>query len=377
MKNVFLLAFYDKDDKHTNVTLSAVNKLNYIIDALLKTGYFVDVISPSLSIKKEKVNGRFEKIKEGVTLKIFDSLPNGNVIKRFIRRKSVYSQLKKYLKQQIKEGDTILIYHSLGYYKLYKWIQKKIKAKVVLEIEEIYSDVGKTRFVTRKKEIKSFSFADAYVFPTELLNKAINVENKPSVIIHGTYKNEETCGKKFNDGKIHVVYAGTFDPRKGGAAAAAAAGEFLSGDYHVHILGFGSEEDKKFLLKTIAETSKKTDCIITYDGLKSGKEYMEFIQSCDIGLSTQNPAAAFNATSFPSKILSYMANGLRVVSIKIPAVEQSAIGEYMYYYSEQTPKKIAEAIMQVDFNDGYDSRKIIEELDKRAIAEIKKLLEKI
>lgn len=376
MKNVFLLAFYDKDDKHTNVTLSAVNKLNYIIDALLKTGYFVDVISPSLSIKKEKVNGRFEKIKEGVTLKIFDSLPNGNVIKRFIRRKSVYAQLKRYLKQQIKEGDTILIYHSLGYYKLYKWIQKKIKAKVVLEIEEIYSDVGKTRFVTRKKEIKSFSFADAYVFPTELLNKAINVENKPSVIIHGTYKNEETCGKKFNDGKIHVVYAGTFDPRKGGAAAAA-AGEFLSGDYHVHILGFGSEEDKKFLLKTIAETSKKTDCVITYDGLKSGKEYTEFIQSCDIGLSTQNPAAAFNATSFPSKILSYMANGLRVVSIKIPAVEQSAIGKYMYYYSEQAPKKIAEAIMQVDFNDGYDSRKIIEELDKRAVTEIKELLEKI
>lgn len=49
----------------------------------------------------------------------------------------------------------------------------------------------------------------------------------------------------------------------------------------------------------------------------------------------------------------------------------------MYYYSEQTPKKIAEAIMQVDFNDGYDSRKIIEELDKRAVMEIKELLEKI
>lgn len=372
-----LLAYYDVYKDKSNVVLSAVNKLNYIIDSIVSCGQNVDVISPSLSVGNKKLGGRYEKIKDGVTLKTFDSLPRGNAFKRFIRRKHVYAQLKKYLKENLSAGDTIIIYHSLGYYKLYKWLKEKLKVKIILEVEEIYSDVGKTRFVTRDKEVQSFSYADAYIFPTRLLDDVVNVDKKPSVIIHGTYCVEKECGQPFGDGKTHVVYAGTFDPRKGGVQAAAAAAEFLTGKYYVHILGFGSEEDKQNLLKTIENVSKKTECTVTYDGLKSGKEYIRFIQSCDIGLSTQNPDAAFNATSFPSKILSYMANGLRVVSIRIPAIESSAIGDYMYYYDRQTPEEIAKAIMQVDLNDGYNGREIISKLDKKFTKEIAELINEV
>lgn len=372
-----LLAYYDVDKDKSNVVLSAVNKINYIIDSIVSCGQSVDVISPSLSVGNEKLDGRYEKIKDGVTLKTFDSLPSGNAFKRFIRRKHVYAQLKKYLKENLSAGDTIIIYHSLGYYKLYKWLKEKLKVKIILEVEEIYSDVGKTRFVTRDKEVQSFSYADAYIFPTLLLDDSVNVNKKPSVIIHGTYCVEKECGQPFGDGKTHIVYAGTFDPRKGGVQAAAAAAGFLTGKYHVHILGFGSEEDKQNLLKTIENVSKKTECTVTYDGLKSGEEYIRFIQSCDIGLSTQNPDAAFNATSFPSKILSYMANGLRVVSIRIPAIESSAIGDYMYYYDRQTPEAIAKAIMQVDLNDGYNGREIISKLDKKFTKEIAELINEV
>lgn len=372
-----LLAYYDVDKDKSNVVLSAVNKLNYIIDSIVSCGQNVDVISPSLSVGNKKLGGRYETIKDGVTLKTFDSLPSGNAFKRFIRRKHVYAQLKKYLKENLSAGDTIIIYHSLGYYKLYKWLKEKLKVKIILEVEEIYSDVGKTRFVTRDKEVQSFFYADAYIFPTLLLDDVVNVNKKPSVIIHGTYCVEKECGQPFGDGKTHIVYAGTFDPRKGGVQAAAAAAGFLTGKYHVHILGFGSEEDKQNLLKTIEDVSKKTECTVTYDGLKSGEEYIRFIQSCDIGLSTQNPDAAFNATSFPSKILSYMANGLRVVSIRIPAIESSAIGDYMYYYDRQTPEAIAKAIMQVDLNDGYNGREIISKLDKKFTKEIAELINEV
>lgn len=370
------LCFYDYDIKRTKIILAAVNKLNYIIDSIVCCGQSVDIISPSVSLGDKKVIGKYEKIKDRVTLKTFDSLPSGNAFKRFIRRKHVYAQLKRYLKENLSAGDTIIIYHSLGYYKLYKWLKEKLKVKIILEVEEIYSDVGKTRFVTRDKEVQSFSYADAYIFPTRLLDDVVNVNKKPSVIIHGTYCVEKECGQPFGDGKTHVVYAGTFDPRKGGVQAAAAA-EFLTGKYHVHILGFGSEEDKQNLLKTIEDVSKKTECTVTYDGLKSGEEYIRFIQSCDIGLSTQNPDAAFNATSFPSKILSYMANGLRVVSIRIPAIENSAIGDYMYYYDRQTPEEIAKAIMQVDLNDGYNGREIISKLDKKFTKEIAELINEV
>lgn len=375
MNKLIYLSYYSTNKE--NAFIAAQNKIDYITDSLNKNGSQVEFVSASIANSASIVSGKIQTIKDGVTLKTFDSLPSGNAFKRFIRRKHVYAQLKKYLKENLSAGDTIIIYHSLGYYKLYKWLKEKLKVKIILEVEEIYSDVGKTRFVTRDKEVQSFSYADAYIFPTRLLDDVVNVNKKPSVIIHGTYCVEKECGQPFGDGKTHVVYAGTFDPRKGGVQAAAAAAEFLTGKYHVHILGFGSEEDKQNLLKTIEDVSKKTECTVTYDGLKSGEEYIRFIQSCDIGLSTQNPDAAFNATSFPSKILSYMANGLRVVSIRIPAIESSAIGDYMYYYDRQTPEAIAKAIMQVDLNDGYNGREIISKLDKKFTKEIAELINEV
>lgn len=370
MKKILYLCYYSKKN---NTSPAAQNKVDYIIDTLVKTGYETEIVSAEID-SDVKAKGERKEIRKGVTLKTFDCLSNGNVIKRLRRRAFLQRQLKKYLKENLTENDKIVIYHSLGYYKLYKWIKKVTKAKILLETEEIYSDVGKTRFVTREKEINSFKFADGYIFPTELLDKIVNVDKKPSVIIHGTYRAEKECGKPFGDGLIHIVYAGTFDPRKGGVQAAAAAAEFLPCGYHVHILGFGTENDKKLLLKTIKDVSEKTECKVTFDGLKSGSDYVEFIQSCDIGLSTQNPDAAFNGTSFPSKILSYLSNGLKVVSIKIPAVEESAVGKDIAYYEKQTPEEIAAAIKSVKTNDDYDSRKLIKQLDEKFSEEIGNVL---
>ena len=356
------LSFYSLNPKDNSA--AADTKVKYISHTLEILGYTVDLISANSGRNTKIVDAHTISLSDKTRLISFKQLPNGNFVKRFIRNKFNKYQLKKYLKYNLKNDDTIIIYHSLYYYKLYKWIKKHSKAKIILEVEEIYSDVNKVRFITRDKEVKSFSYADAFIFPSKLLNDHINVKNKPFTIIYGTYNIERHCGQSFNDGRIHVVYAGTFDPRKGGVAAAAAAAQFLTVDYHVHILGFGTDIDTKNLIKTIKEVSMKTDCLITYDGLKSGDDYIKFIQSCDIGLSTQNPDAAFNATSFPSKILSYMSNGLRVVSIRIPAVEESFIGRYMYYYDNQTPEEIAKAIKGVDLNDSYDSIEVIKDLDK-------------
>ena len=63
MEKVFILAFYDKDDKHTNVVLSAVNKLNYLIDVLSEAGLAIHIISPSLSAEKKRIKGRNEVLK--------------------------------------------------------------------------------------------------------------------------------------------------------------------------------------------------------------------------------------------------------------------------------------------------------------------------
>ena len=254
---------------------------------------------------------------------------------------------------------------------------KKYKLKkfnVMLEVEEIYQDVKSLGKRNNKREYRDFKDADMYIFPTKLLNDKINLKNKPYAIIHGTYQVEKDRGVSFNDKKIHVVYAGTFDPHKGGAIAAVGSTEFLSENYHVHIIGFGSDKDTEYIRKVIDNTNKKSKATVTYDGLLSGEEYIQFLQKCQIGLSTQNPEAKFNDTSFPSKILSYMANGLRVVTVRIPAIEASDIGNDVYYYDKQEPEEIAKVIMSIDFNDGYDGRSKIKNLDKKFSMELKTLL---
>lgn len=375
MKKIFYISYYSSpsDAEKRNAVLSAVNKMDYICESLEKNECEVEIVSASQALEKKFCKGRKEKITDRTTLKLFSSLPNLNKIVSLVNRIYMKAQMFFYMIKNTKRDSTVIVYHSLGYMSLVKMLKKIKGFKLIVEAEEIYGDViGNPKTV--KKEYSFFKIADSFIFPTELLSERVNTEKKPEAIIYGTYHISKKMPKLFTDGKIHCVYAGTLDPRKGGAAAAASA-LFLNGNYHIHILGFGNEKEKKEMLDIIDDISKKTEAKITYDGLLSGDEFTSFIQSCDIGFSTQNPDAAFNSTSFPSKILTYMVNGLRVVSIRIPAIEKSAVGKFMYYYDEQTPENIANAVKSIDLADGYDSRKELERIDREFVENIVSLTE--
>lgn len=364
------LTYYDtNNDEGRNVFLSAKNKVDYIVKKIVKIKDNVDIISASMSSSKGNFNAKKIKIADNVSLKCFKAHKENTFLRKI--KSLIYRNftLFFYLLFNVKRNERIIVYHSLGYMKILNILKKIKKFKLVLEIEEIYGDVGCNNKII-KKELKFFKKADAYIFPTILLNEKINVDDKPFAIIHGTYNVEKQVSDKFSDGRIHCVYAGTFDPRKGGAAAAAAAARYLSQNFHVHIIGFGTEEEVKLLTTTIEEIEKNTKCKITYDGLKNGDEYIKFLQSCHIGLSLQDPTAMFNNTSFPSKVLSYLANGLRVVSIKIRALETSDVNELLYYYDEQTPENIAKAISSIDVKDDFDGRSLIRKLDEKLSKEI-------
>lgn len=347
--------------------------MEYIFNALTECVGPIEVISAcNTSLRSQKASKIV--LENNTTVKYLPALYRGNIIFKILSVIFFYLYLFFYLIFDVKKGETLIVYHSLRLMWIVRLIKKIKDIKVILEIEEIYGDVTNSQ-KTIKKEIDFFKVADAYIFPTKLLEEKINIDKKPTVIIHGTYEATPVYEKQFADDKIHIVYAGTLDVRKGGAVVATAIGEFLNSNYHVHILGFGNEETKKSLLNEIEKVSAKSSCIVTYDGCLSGDDYLKFIQSCDIGLSTQNPDAAFNATSFPSKILSYMSNGLRVVSVRIPVIESSYIGDYVFYYDKQHPEEIAKTIMSIDLKNDYNSRNIIKKLDKEFKIRIKNMLE--
>lgn len=377
MKKVYYLAYFDipeNAEQNRNYVLSATTKSTYICRTLAKLGYDVTIVSASATKSNRFCKGKDVQLGDNLKLHLFDSLPSGNVVRRVLSRAFMKKQITAYLMKNITPEDVLIVYHSLSYCDIVKNIKKQKNPLLVVENNEIYSDVtGDTK--TRTTEMRFLQSADAYIFSTELLNDKININNKPFAVNYGTYDIEPDRKCKFEDGKIHAVYAGTFDPRKGGAVAASAAAGGLGFNYHIHIIGFGSEKEKKDMQDFIRELSKKTDAEVSYDGLLSGEDYIRFLQSCDIGFSTQSTDGQFNETSFPLKVLSYLSNGLRVVSVRIKAIETSKVSEAMYFYDENTPSAIANAIKSIDFNDNYDGRKIVKELDdgfKKAIKNILK-----
>lgn len=370
------IGYYDTTVGRRNMCLAAVNKMNYIAEALNNIGLSVEIIS--LSTSTDKTLPLEEKLNEKTTIKYFKALKKrkgkiGRIINVLAQRVKIFT----YCMKNIAKEEEVIVYHSLGLMSPV-YLAKKIKGfKLILEVEEFYNDVHKRSNLSPIKEKIFIDCADKYIFPTDLLNCKFNKKNKPYALICGTYKAEKDRICQRDDEKIHVVYAGTFDFVKGGVLAAIESAKYLSENYHLHIAGFGTGDETKKTLEKIEEISKKSGALITYEGLLSGEEYIRFIQSCHIGLSTQNPEADFNASSFPSKILSYMANGLRVVTIDIPAVKTSDVGEEMYYYDKQSGAEIAKAIMSVDLNEGYDSREKLERLDRKFTERMKALLKEV
>lgn len=369
------LAFYDiKENESENRIhyLPSSNKMKYIFECIEKLNMPCEILSLSGTKLKTPVDKKTIKISENIVLQLPKSFGNKNRITKVLDRYLIrLSTLFKLLK--MKRNETLVVYHTPATMSIVYLAKKIKKVNLILEVEEIYGDVwGKAKL--SKKEMRYFNLADKYIFPTELLNEKVNLKNKTYTIIHGTYHVEEKRNCSFNDNKTHIVYAGILDPRKGCLDAVKTA-KYLDESYEIHILGFGTEEEKKELFEVIDETNISSECKVSFGGLLSGEEYIEFIQSCHIGFCTQTPDAAFTNTSFPSKVLSYMTNGLRVVSVRIKAIEKSSVGDLVYFYDEPNPETIAETIKSINLNDNYDGRKIVLDLDVIFTNELKNILE--
>ena len=268
----------------------------------------------------------------------------------------------------MKKNDTIILYHSVYYDSIVIFLKKIKKYRIVYEIEEIYADV-RNNGRGREKEIKKCeSSADAFIFPTEMLDKLINANNKKSVIIYGAYKPEER--KLFhtnsNGKKTLIVYSGTLMKGKGAAQAIEVA-KSLDSNYEIRIIGYGSREEIETIQQMIEENN--SECKVVFDGMKYGSEYIDYLCNCDIGLCIQPSDAGFNATSFPSKILSYLNCGLKVVATEMETLKISKLADVITFTKNSDPIEIGNAI-KVALQKDVDNKAVLEQLDQAAKREL-------
>lgn len=375
-KVVKYIAYFDKQDSDVerNYVTSASNKIEYIAKTIASNNVDVEIISVSEVTEHKFKVYPFEKkqIADGITLSLPLSWGGSNWILKKIKKIWHLAILFFYLMCNCNKRDTVITYHSLGYFDIIRWAKKICGFNLVLEVEEIYSDVSPMSNYWRNLEFKMFDIADAFILSNDLLDGKINKYRKPSIVIYGTYKVEQKLVEKFNDCKIHAIYAGTFDANKGGAQIAIQAAEYLPENYHIHICGFGTDQDTENIRRMIKYEQERSKATITYDGLKKGIEFIEFLQSCHIGLSTQKPDGEYNDTSFPSKVLTYMSNGLAVVTIRIPVLEKSTIADVLTFYETPNGKALADAIKHCNYQ--QSSSELLNKLDKSFKQELNKCI---
>lgn len=378
MKKIKYICFYEdkaNDKEQRTKSLAAENKVKYLSQCLVENGYLVEIVNPAWTYGKKFCRGTLSRVEESIILRLFSSIPWGNG--RLSKGISVVFQLLQlflYLLFRVKKSETVLVYHSLYYAPIFHFLKKLKKFHLLLEVEEIYTDVKQYPDFLKKSEYSVFQAADSFLLSNHLLTEKINKNNRPYLVFNGSYEPKKLVAEKFSDGKIHLVYSGIIDQYKGGATIAVRVAEFLDERYHLHILGFGAKEDVAKLQCEIQEISPKTACQITYEGVLYGDEFQKFLQQCHIGLSTQNPDKQYNDTSFPSKVLVYLTNGLRVVSSDIPVVNGSAVGDLITYYSKNESECIAQAIQSIGAVEKDDVKNHLLKIDSLFKSELKNLL---
>lgn len=371
MKKIYYLAHYDNLNRSNvrNVSPAAVSLINYIISKFAKTGYTTEIIS----FATPNTQGKFFYGSEVITelnayLRLFRYKYSKRKIIRLIKRIFFVIKTSIYTLFKIRKNSTVIIYHSLDFKILPRILKKLKKVKIIYQIMEIYGDVT-NNLKMKKKEISSFAAGDSFILINNYISKY--VKSDKFVVIHGPYNLNNKQKKEKEDNVIDCVYSGTFNKTKGGAFNAIKAFKKLDDSFRLHILGFGNKNEVWYIKKFIKENNINNN--VYFHGLLLGNDFTNFLTNCDIGLAPQNPNAQYNETSFPSKIITYMSNGLQVVSSNVSAVKNSKVASSIFFTSNETAEEMAEVIFEASKNKKDVASKILE-LDAEFTSDLIKLI---
>lgn len=364
-------------------------KLAYSPAGLKKAKYVFDVLS---RIDKTRIvsfasggncwNGFYRGIlirnKDNQEIYYCSTFGSSNKYIRILERWYNIVQMTLYL-IRIPKHDIAVFYHERYFryaMRFCKLFRKSLK--YVLQVEEIYTFVGKHPQKMIDTELRSINNADAYILVNDLLSEVLHLDiSKPFCISYGPYTvHTSSVVQMPSDHKIHVVYAGIIDQIKRGAEMAVKASRYLPDDYCIHIAGFGNNADLSSLLSLIEQIRNESECEIIYEGCLTGSDYDILMNRCSIGLSTQvSGDFMYSDTSFPSKVINYLSYGLTVVSTRIPVLEKCEVVDLLSFYDDNNPILIAEAIRSCPIIDKDVAKNRINSLNDKFEADLKNVIQ--
>ena len=201
-----------------------------------------------------------------------------------------------------------------------------------------------------------------YVFLTEQMNKAINIDQKPHIIVEGICNQKLQTVCKESRIEKRCMYAGLLDVRYGVKTMVEA---FIMANVEgaeLHIYGNGPY-------------TKELQCIehqhanIIYHGNVLNEEVIVAELESSLLINPRPSSEEFTMYSFPSKNIEYMASGTAVLTTNLPGMP-CEYQPYVYLFDEETVEGMARKIREILslskkdlFEKGYRAQQFV--LDKK------------
>lgn len=360
-------------------TLSSEDKADYIAKKMNDAGLHVEFISNSRTkLKRGYLKSRVDKLDSGRTIVSGATFGCKKKLGLLVQRIHSLIWLTLYLVSNCKKNETVIFYHSV-FTSVPMIICKRIKhIKIILEIEEIFADLNNNNksWWRDKIEQRAILKADGFIFASGMLQEKCNSNKKPFAIANGKYELPRLYIEQKSIGKTILVYAGLIRSGKVAFNAARIA-RYLPERYEIRIIGYGSDNDIESLKCEIEEINRLSVCKVIYDGTKREEDYNRYLQECDYGLCPLTTDTVYQSGCFPSKITSYLANGLCVYTTQNEVVKNSPYKDYIWFVEDDNPEKFARRIMETNGEILNNPRDRILEMDNDFLAALVVLLEQI
>lgn len=363
----------DKIDSYPSV----ISKIDYITQTVKETGREVNIVSVAPARKGFFAGCRHRK----------DAQENHTYLPSVMFEQGILRKLSFLVNQililccllkTVKKEDTLLVYHSLYNRVWLKLFKRLSRCDIVLQIEDVFSELTPENKRFQEEEWKLLRSMGKCICVNDLVYEKLDTVRQ-KIVSYGSYLLPPEYDVEPHD-TVRLVYAGVIEQERKAAFLAIEAMCCLPEQYELSVLGFGKDEDLAAMTVLIENVNRRLGRqAVAYHGRLSGESYWRFLQSCDLALSThaytEESLPSANHT-FPSKVLTYLANGLCVVAQKLDVLQRSSISEFFSFYDTPVPEEIAKAICTVVKISSSNPRKRIEDLNEDFVKKMGELLKR-
>lgn len=248
-----------------------------------------------------------------------------------------------WLMRHVRKGDVVCVYNgepANAIPALLVWLLRR--TRLVAQFEELYRGLGRKYVLHRVFEKAIARVADGFVVSNVgiLDCLGLNMDTHRVAIAsgyasdcHGVSSDESSFPE---DGPLVLLYAGTLDEIRG-VKKFIETFVTIKSDAKLRITGSGPLE---FYVRGIAARHHN----IEYLGVLSEQDLADVIRGADLCVNPQRTRCQFSDSSFPSKVVNYLAHGKTVIATETVSLVNSRYGDMVVFYDDQTKNGLQVAL---------------------------------